>query len=108
MVATLAHFAIDPSSSTPLVGASAAISGVLDAYLVLYPYNRVKALVVFYIITVYRASGGDSAGVMVRMATVPRLHLAGTFIPGQRGLLRPYRRVRRRVVDSCRNKAGGA
>ena len=52
MVATLAHFAIDPSSSTPLVGASGAISGVLGAYLVLYPYNRVKALVVLYTITV--------------------------------------------------------
>jgi len=52
VVATLAHFAIDPSSSTPLVGASGAISGVLGAYLVLYPYNRVKALVVLYTITV--------------------------------------------------------
>jgi membrane associated rhomboid family serine protease len=52
VVATLAHFAIDPSSSTPLVGASGAISGVLGAYLVLYPFNRVKALVVLYIITV--------------------------------------------------------
>ncbi|MQG47940.1 MAG: rhomboid family intramembrane serine protease, partial [SAR202 cluster bacterium] len=51
-MATLAHFAIDPSSSTPLVGASGAISGVLGAYLVLYPYNRVKALVVLYTITV--------------------------------------------------------
>lgn len=52
VVATFAHFAIDPSSSTPLVGASGAISGVLGAYVVLYPYNRVKALVVLYIITV--------------------------------------------------------
>ena len=52
VVATLAHLAIDPSSSTPLVGASGAISGVLGAYVVLYPYNRIKALVVLYIITV--------------------------------------------------------
>ena len=52
VVATLAHFAIDPGSQTPLVGASGAISGVLGAYLVLYPFNRVKALVVLYIITV--------------------------------------------------------
>ena len=52
VVATLAHFAIDPSSEIPLVGASGAISGVLGAYLVLYPFNRVKALVVLYIITV--------------------------------------------------------
>ena len=51
IVATLVHFAIDPSSSTPLVGASGAISGVLGAYVLLYPYNRVKVLVVLYIFT---------------------------------------------------------
>ena len=42
MVATLAHFAIDPSSSTPLVGASGAISGVLGAYLVLYTITVIE------------------------------------------------------------------
>ena len=52
VIATLTHFAIDPHSQAPLVGASGAISGVLGAYLVLYPFNRVKALVVFYFITV--------------------------------------------------------
>jgi len=36
VVATLAHFAIDPGSQTPLVGARGAISGVLGAYLVLF------------------------------------------------------------------------
>ena len=44
MVATLAHFAIDPSSSTPLVGASGAISGVLGAYLVLYTITVIDLL----------------------------------------------------------------
>ena len=39
VVATLAHFAIDPSSSTPLVGAS---SGVLGAYLVLYTITVIE------------------------------------------------------------------
>ena len=42
MVATLANFAIDPSSSTPLVGASGAISGVLGAYLVLYTITVIE------------------------------------------------------------------
>ena len=42
VVATLAHFAIDPSSSTPLVGASGAISGVLGAYLVLYTITVIE------------------------------------------------------------------
>jgi membrane associated rhomboid family serine protease len=35
-----------------LIGASGAISGVLGAYLVVYPNNRVKALIIFYLITV--------------------------------------------------------
>ena len=52
VAATLSQLAVDPHSQVPLVGASGAISGVMGAYLLLYPYNRVKALVVFYLITV--------------------------------------------------------
>lgn len=54
VAATLSQLAIDPHSLVPLVGASGAISGVLGAYLLLYPYNRVKVLVIFYLITVIR------------------------------------------------------
>jgi membrane associated rhomboid family serine protease len=50
--ATLSHWLIDPHSQTPLVGASGAISGVMGAYLLLYPYNRIKVLVMFIFITV--------------------------------------------------------
>ena len=39
--AGLAHVAIDPISSIPAVGASGAISGVLGAYLALYPKVRI-------------------------------------------------------------------
>ena len=35
------HVAIDPSSMIPAVGASGAISGVLGAYLALYPKVRI-------------------------------------------------------------------
>ncbi|PKB67225.1 MAG: hypothetical protein BZY81_05210 [SAR202 cluster bacterium Io17-Chloro-G4] len=52
IVATLSHFAIEPDSQSPLVGASGAIAGVMGAYLLLYPFNRIKALVIFYFITV--------------------------------------------------------
>lgn len=38
---------LDPSSTTPLVGASGAIAGVLGAYLVLYPRARVWGLIPF-------------------------------------------------------------
>ena len=52
VLATLAHFAIDPASQTPLVGASGAISGVMGAYLVLYPRNRIRTLIIYFLITV--------------------------------------------------------
>ena len=38
---------LDPSSAVPLIGASGAISGVMGAYLVLFPQGRVRALVFF-------------------------------------------------------------
>lgn len=48
IVAALFHAVPNLSSSTPMVGASGAISGILGAYLVLYPWARVKALVFFF------------------------------------------------------------
>jgi len=39
----------DPSSEVPMIGASGAVSGVLGAYLVIYPYARVKTLLVIII-----------------------------------------------------------
>jgi len=41
VIASLAQILVDPSSPVPTLGASGAISGVLGAYLVLYPVNRV-------------------------------------------------------------------
>jgi len=43
--AALAQAAMDPASPIPVVGASGAISGVMGAYLVLYPRVRVYTLV---------------------------------------------------------------
>jgi len=45
IAAAAAHVLVDPASPVPTVGASGAISGVLGAYLVLYPRVRVKTLV---------------------------------------------------------------
>jgi len=54
LVAALAQVASHPGSTVPMVGASGAISGVMGAYLVLYPRVRVFTLVVlgFFITTV--------------------------------------------------------
>ena len=45
IVAVLAHALIQPSSQLPLVGASGAISGVLGAYVLLYPRAKVVTFV---------------------------------------------------------------
>ncbi len=43
--ATLAHAHLNPTSAVPAIGASGAISGVLGAYLVLFPRARVITLI---------------------------------------------------------------
>tara|TARA_B100002003_G_scaffold242276_1_gene265103 strand:- start:20 stop:688 length:669 start_codon:yes stop_codon:yes gene_type:complete len=45
ILATLAHGIAEPGSEIPTIGASGAISGVLGAYLVLYPRARVLVLI---------------------------------------------------------------
>jgi membrane associated rhomboid family serine protease len=52
LVAAAAHIAADPSSPVPMVGASGAISGVLGAYLVLYPTVYVRMFVIVFIVRV--------------------------------------------------------
>jgi membrane associated rhomboid family serine protease len=49
LIAALAHTLYSPGSMIPTIGASGAISGVLGAYVVLYPRARVYTLIPFYI-----------------------------------------------------------
>lgn len=49
LAAAGAHIASDPGSVVPMVGASGAISGVMGAYLVLFPRARVKTLLVLLV-----------------------------------------------------------
>lgn len=46
--ATYGFALLDASSTTPLIGASGAIAGVLGAYLVLYPRAKVLSLLTFF------------------------------------------------------------
>jgi len=55
VVAGLAHVYLNPMSTVPTVGASGAISGILGAYLILFPSIRIRTLVILVIyITTFR------------------------------------------------------
>ncbi|HWV23138.1 MAG TPA: rhomboid family intramembrane serine protease [Thermomicrobiales bacterium] len=45
IIASAAQVLVNPDSTTPLVGASGAISGVLAAYIVMFPRGRIRTLV---------------------------------------------------------------
>lgn len=49
LAGSIAHIMVQPASPLPTVGASGAISGVLGAYLILYPKIRINMLFVFVI-----------------------------------------------------------
>lgn len=45
LAACAAQFSFDPSSTVPMIGASGAVSGILGAYLLLFPRAKVKTLI---------------------------------------------------------------
>jgi membrane associated rhomboid family serine protease len=52
IIGSLAQIAVGPQSVIPNLGASGAISGIMGAYLVLFPHNRVNAVFLYQVITV--------------------------------------------------------
>jgi membrane associated rhomboid family serine protease len=94
VAAAFAHVATSPGSAVPTVGASGAISGVLGAYLVLFPRKRVRVLTVYGVSTVpavlmlglwiliQLASGLGSAGQAAEAGGIAYVaHVAG-FVAG--------------------------
>ena len=64
--ATLGQVLVNPSSQIPMIGASGAISGVLGAYLFLFPRVEVETLVIF--------------GYFARLVRLPALVVLGLWI----------------------------
>lgn len=48
--ASMTQYLMDPGSTVPIIGASGAISGVLGAYFIRFPYARVKAILFLFLI----------------------------------------------------------
>jgi rhomboid family protein len=65
ITATLAQVLISPSSQVPNLGASGAIAGVMGAFLITYPRDRIKVLLVIF--------------VFVRTAMIPASLLIGVW-----------------------------
>ena len=77
LAAAGAQIALDPASAVPMVGASGAISGIMGAYIVLYPRARIDTLIFFWIVQM-------PAWVMLSYWLV--LQLSGVFaVPGAGG-----------------------
>lgn len=82
VVATYSHVATDPSSPIPLVGASGAISGVLGAYIVIYPRARVLTAVIFFFITLVEIPAVVVLGLWFLLQTFQGLGSLGAEAPG--------------------------
>jgi membrane associated rhomboid family serine protease len=77
--AALTHAVIDPASAIPMVGASGAISGILGAYLLLFPRARVLILAP-YVGTTY-----VPAGVVLGLWFVMQVFSGGASLGGKGG-----------------------
>ncbi len=49
IAATMVHWAMDPTSAVPMIGASGAIAAVLGGYAVTFPHARIKSLIVLVV-----------------------------------------------------------
>jgi len=66
IAASATHIALNTSSNVPVIGASGAISGVLGAYLILYPRARVLVLVpIFFFIRIVRVPAFFVLGIWI-------------------------------------------
>ncbi len=105
-IAAFGHIATDMNSEIPMVGASGAISGILGAYLILFPHARVKTLIFLgFFITVARIPAVILLGLWMLFQVANGLSVSaegpgvawfahiGGFIAGM-ALIRPFLAMR--------------
>jgi membrane associated rhomboid family serine protease len=81
IIAIYAHAAVDPESQIPMVGASGAVSGILGAYLLLFPGARILTLVpLFIFVTTVRIPALVFLGGWFLFQILP-----GFFMPREQG-----------------------
>jgi rhomboid family protein len=114
VIGSMLHIVLSPTSPIPTVGASGAISGLLGAYLVLYPHARVRcvlflgffiqivdvpAVLLISIWTALQILGGF-AGLFARQGAVSVAYWAhiGGFIAGWLALRFLFRKERRQEL----------
>ena len=89
LAAAASQTLVNPGSAVPMVGASGAISGVMGAYVVLYPKVRVHMLVIL--------------GIFITRIVVPAYLMLGYwFLLQLVGGGLASRRRRRRLLGPCR------
>lgn len=49
ILANVTHMVFSPASGIPIVGASGAIAGILGAYLVMFPKNKIKTIMILFV-----------------------------------------------------------
>ena len=97
LAAALLQVVAEPGSAIPMVGASGAISGVMGAYLVLFPRVRVFTLVAARVhLHDRRAAGVGDAHLLGRAAALWRLREDRRRAGRRRRILGAHRRVHRR------------
>lgn len=78
VAAALAQVAISPASEVPLVGASGAISGVLGAYIVLFPRGKIRtAFLIYFIPLVFLVPAWIQIGIWIVLQFVNGLASLG-------------------------------
>ena len=94
IAAAFAQALPDPTSEIPMIGASGAISGVLGAYLILFPHARVHVIIPFGFMFLHTIRAGWLLGLWLVFQLLSGVF--GDFEPGRRGVLGACRRLRRR------------